>query len=106
MGTGLAGAVVGRQRAGDRKPVPDAPRAERACDRVPPVPAPGAACDRTAPHRQHSARRTLGRMWVARPRSGSPRVGRQDAGRNYYLQSVRKHVPLLVEGAPRAWPMA
>ena len=77
VGTGVAGAVVGRQRAGDRKPVPDAARAERACDRVPPVPAPGAACDRTAPHRQHSARRTLGRMCVARrarsPRHASPR---------------------------------
>ena len=83
VGTGLAGAVVGRQRAGDRKPVPDAARPERACDRVPPVPAPGAACDRTAPHRQHSARRTLGRMCVARPRSPAPRAGQQDAGRNY-----------------------
>ena len=99
VGTGLAGAVVGRQRAGDRKPVPDAARPERACDRVPPVPAPGAACDRTAPHRQHSARRTLGRMCVARPRSPAPRAGRQDASRpqinyEYYLQPVRKHVGL------------
>ena len=36
--------------------------AERACDRAPPGLAPGAACDRTAPHRQHSACSTAGRM--------------------------------------------
>ena len=88
VGTGVAGAVVGRQRAGDQKPVPDAARAERACDRVPPVPAPGAACDRTAPHRQHSARRTLGRMWVARPRSPAPRVGRTPGRRPQLLLAI------------------
>ena len=75
MAVGAVGAVDGavdrlRPIASDRllatnrfcppRPLPatDAGSAERACARVPP----GAACDRTAPHRQHSAGSTLGRM--------------------------------------------
>ena len=82
MAVGAVGAVDGavdrlRPIASDRLlatdclcplPATDAGSAERACARVPP----GAACDRTAPHRQHSACSTLGRMcW--RSLRGAPR---------------------------------
>ena len=102
---GAVDCAVGRLRACDQKPVPNAGRAERARTRVPPVPAPGAACDRTAPHRQHSARRTLGRKCVPRARRRVASLTTQnivDMPVDRYRHSSDRHLSSTSTAPPRS----